>query len=69
MKITLCVSTGGGMDYVLHVYTPSLSMFQDLMDGLLEAELGIDRYMTYIVTRRIKSQQPSVAKLIAHDAK
>ncbi len=68
-EITLCVATGGGMDYVLHVYTPSIARFQDLMEDLLSAELGIDRYMTYIVTRRIKSRQPNVAKLIERDAK
>ena len=68
-EITLCVATGGGMDYVLHVYTPSIARFQDLMEELLSAELGIDRYMTYIVTRRIKSRQPNVAKLIERDAK
>lgn len=67
-EITLCVATGGGMDYVLHVYTPSLAAFQALMDRLLTAEIGIDRYMTYIVTRRIKSTQPNVAKLITGDA-
>jgi len=67
-EITLCVATGGGMDYVLQVYTPSIARFQDLMEELLSAELGIDRYMTYIVTRRIKSRQPNVAKLMGLDA-
>jgi Lrp/AsnC family transcriptional regulator of ectoine degradation len=67
--ITECVATGGGMDYVMHVFTPSLTEFQNLMDALLSADLGIDRYMTYIATRRIKSQPPNVAKLIARDAK
>lgn len=62
-EITQCIATGGGMDYVMHVFTPSLATFQDLMNTLLAADIGIDRYMTYIVTRRIKSQQPDVAKL------
>ena len=64
-EITFCVATGGGMDYVLHVFTPSLAAFQQLMEDLLAADIGIDRYMTYIATRRIKSIQPNVAKLIA----
>lgn len=68
-EVTECVATGGGMDYVMQVFTPSLSAFQDLMDRLLSAEIGIDRYMTYIATRRIKSIEPSVAKLIARDGK
>ncbi|MCV2890697.1 Lrp/AsnC family transcriptional regulator [Ruegeria aquimaris] len=68
-EITECVATGGGMDYVMHVFTPSLAGFQNLMDALLSADIGIDRYMTYIATRRIKSQPPNVGKLIARDAK
>lgn len=67
-EISQCVATGGGMDYVMQVFTRDLSGFQDLMDRLLSADIGIDRYMTYIATRRIKSQPPSVAKLISRDA-
>ena len=67
-EITDCVATGGGTDYVLQIFTPSLARFQDLMDGLLAAEIGIDRYITHIVTRRIKSTRPSVAKLTGRDA-
>ena len=64
-EITFCVATGGGMDYVLHVVTPSLSAFQTLMDDMLSEELSIDRYMTYIATRRIKSTPPNISKLIS----
>ena len=58
------MATGGGTDYVMKVITPSLTNFQEIMDQLLSAELGIDRYMTYIVTREIKSSQPNLTKLI-----
>ncbi len=67
-EITECIATGGGMDYVLKVYCARLADFQQLMESLLNAELNIDRYMTYIVTRQIKSAQPNLNKLMA-DAK
>ena len=35
------------------------------MESLLAAELGIDRYMTYIVTRHVKSAQPNLSRLAA----
>ena len=63
-EITECVSTGGGMDYVLKVYCSRLVDFQHLMESLLNAELNIDRYMTYIVTRQIKSTQPNLINLL-----
>lgn len=62
-EITDCVATGGGMDYVLKVCCPNMAAFQDLMDTLLAAGLGIDRYMTYIVTRRVKSAPPDLERL------
>ncbi len=64
-EVTDCVATGGGMDYVMETITPDLASFQALMDTLLGAELGIDRYMTYIATRRVKSSKPNLAKLAA----
>ncbi|UWQ32389.1 Lrp/AsnC family transcriptional regulator [Leisingera sp. M527] len=68
-EFTECIATGGGMDYVLKVFTPSLAAFQDVMDGLLAAELGIDRYMTYIVTRHVKSTQPNLPGLATRSRK
>jgi Lrp/AsnC family transcriptional regulator of ectoine degradation len=64
-EITDCVATGGGMDYVMETITPDLAAFQSLMETMLTAELGIDRYMTYIATRRVKSGRPNLAKLAA----
>jgi len=61
-----CIATGGGTDYVMTVISPSLSTFQELMNEMLEGELAIDRYMTYIVTREIKSVTPDISRLMSH---
>ena len=42
-EVTRCVATGGGMDYVVTVLSPSLATFQNLMESLLAAEMGIER--------------------------
>ena len=63
-EVIECIATGGGTDYVMQVITPNLATFQTLMDTLLSAELGIDHYMTYIVTRDVKSSRPNLSKLI-----
>ena len=62
-EITDCISTGGGMDYVMTVVSTSLPAFQSLMEAMLDADLAIDRYMTYIATRQVKSGRPDLAKL------
>lgn len=62
-EITECVATGGGMDYVMKTICPTLSRFQELMQDMLDAELGVDRYMTYFATRIVKAIQPNISKL------
>lgn len=62
-EITECIATGGGMDYVLKTICPTLTAFQNLMSDMQDAELGVDRYMTYIATRVVKSAHPNIAKL------
>jgi len=62
-EIVDCVATGGGMDYVMRVICPSLAAFQALMQDMLDTDPGVDRYMTYIATRIVKSSKPNIAKL------
>jgi Lrp/AsnC family transcriptional regulator of ectoine degradation len=38
----------------LKVMTRDIDTYQRLVDGLLEREIGIDRYFTYIVTKTVK---------------
>ncbi len=59
-----CIATGGGTDYVMKVFSRDLSSFQEMMDAMLSAELGVDRYMTYIVTREVKSASPNLSRLL-----
>lgn len=53
-EIVACWSVGGGVDYVLKVMARDIDAYQRLVDALLERELGIDRYFTYIVIRTVK---------------
>ncbi|MET3663162.1 Lrp/AsnC family transcriptional regulator [Aquamicrobium ahrensii] len=53
-EIVACWSVGGGVDYLLKVMTRDIDAYQRLIDSLLEREIGIDRYFTYIVTKTVK---------------
>ncbi|ETX13526.1 AsnC family transcriptional regulator [Roseivivax halodurans JCM 10272] len=66
-EITECIATGGGMDYVLKAVSSSLTSFQALMQAMLDAEVSVDRYMTYIATRTVKAGRPNLAKLARKD--
>ena len=51
-----CLATGGGIDYVLKGVASDIDGYQRLINGLLMAEIGIDRSFTYTVTRVVKSK-------------
>jgi Lrp/AsnC family transcriptional regulator of ectoine degradation len=55
-EIVGCWSLGGGVDYLLKVMTPDIDAYQRLVDSLLERDIGIARYFTYIVTRTVKDE-------------
>jgi len=64
-EIVSCLATGGGFDYVLTVVSPSLSAFQDMMEQLVEDDIGIDRFITYFVTREVKSKRLNLVKTLS----
>ncbi|MBS1269519.1 MAG: Leucine-responsive regulatory protein [Gammaproteobacteria bacterium] len=52
-----CYATGGGVDYVLKVVAQDIDHYQTVIDGMLEQNIGIDRYFTYIVTKTVKKSR------------
>jgi Lrp/AsnC family transcriptional regulator, regulator of ectoine-degradation genes len=49
-----CWAVGGGIDYFLKIATASVNDYQHFVDDLLNAQLGLKRYYTYIVTKQVK---------------
>ena len=54
--IVSCWSVGGGVDYFLTVETDGVDSYQRLVDRLLAMEVGIQRYFTYLVIRKVKDR-------------
>jgi len=63
-EIVECLAIGGGIDYVMKLVVPDVDAYQRLMDRLLEAGIGIERYFGYIVTKPVKSAPPVLEGLI-----
>ena len=57
-EITGCWALGGGYDYLLQITCADVDGFQRLMDDLLEREIGLARYYSYIVTKAVKGDGP-----------
>ncbi|MFP2768753.1 Lrp/AsnC family transcriptional regulator [Oceanisphaera sp. KMM 10153] len=59
-QVVDCYATGGGVDYILRVMCDGIDQYQRLIDHWLDANIGIERYFTYIVTKTIKQQPPGL---------
>lgn len=68
-EVIECWATGGGIDYMLMVLARDIDAYQRLMDRLLIADIGIRRYFTYVVTKRVKSAPPDLEGLLEPDAR
>lgn len=64
-EIVACWSVGGGVDYILRVVARDIDAYQRLVDALLERQIGIDRYFTYIVTRTVKEEPAAPLETLA----
>ncbi|RIY02637.1 Lrp/AsnC family transcriptional regulator [Aureimonas flava] len=64
-EVVSCWSTGGGVDYVVKVAARDVEAYQSLVDGWLDREIGILRYVTYVVTKVVKDAIDPPASLFA----
>jgi Lrp/AsnC family transcriptional regulator of ectoine degradation len=63
-EIIRCDAIGGGIDYLMTVAARDMTGYQALIDRLLEAEIGISRYFTYVVTKTVKDDPAGLAALL-----
>lgn len=54
-EVLACDAVGGGIDYMLKIVARDVAHYQRLIDKLLSHEVGVDKYFTYIVTKRVKA--------------
>lgn len=54
-EIIECWAVGGGIDYILKFFCKDVDSYQRLVDDMLQADIGLRRYYTYVVTKPVKS--------------
>ena len=64
-EIVACWSVGGGVDYILRIVATDIDAYQRLVDTLLDRNLGIARYFTYIVTKTVKDESAMPLSILA----
>ena len=53
-EILGCWALGGGIDYLLMTVTRDIEDYQSFIERLLEQDIGIEKYFTYVVTKAVK---------------
>ncbi|WP_319529172.1 Lrp/AsnC family transcriptional regulator [uncultured Cohaesibacter sp.] len=54
-EIVECWAVGGGLDYILKIVARDVDHYQRLVDEMLDANIGLRRYFTYVVTKPVKN--------------
>jgi len=67
-EIVACWSVGGGVDYIMKIMAADIDAYQRLVDALLDRELGIERYFTYVVTKTVKDETVLPTDVLSNDA-
>ena len=67
-EIIACWALGGGFDYLLKVVSRNINAYQKLIDRLLDRDIGLMRYFTYVVTKEVKSVSSLPLQRLLHDA-
>lgn len=68
-EVIACYAVGGGIDYVVHILAHDIEHYQQLIDRMLDMEIGISVYFTYVVTKTVKRfEGVPIAELLDHPA-
>ena len=59
-EIVECHLASGGYDYLLKFVTRSVSHYQSIIEGLLERDIGIEKYFSFIIIKSpfVKNHYP-----------
>lgn len=66
-EVVECLATGGGVDYIMRVVVRDIDTYQRFMDNLLESDVGIDRYFSFVVTKPVKAHSGLPIDILAED--
>jgi len=65
--IVECWAVGGGIDYFLKFVCKTVDSYQRLVDSMLQADIGLKRYYTYVVTKPVKCSPTPPLAVISED--
>ena len=64
-EIVECYNVSGGYDYLLKVVALSVARYQELMERLLQEDIGIEKFTSRIVLRQPFGRRPFPLSLLA----
>lgn len=62
-----CHLVSGGYDYLLKFVTRSVATYQELMETILERNIGVEKYFSYIVIKTVYDRGAPSLKAVLND--
>lgn len=62
-----CHMVSGGYDYLLRFVTRNVLKYQQLMEAILERNIGISKYFSYIVIKTVVLRESAPVKMLLED--
>jgi len=66
-ELVECHLVSGGFDYLLKFVVRGIAEYQEMMEGLLESNIGVSKYFSYIVIKTCVARGQPPVKLHAPD--
>lgn len=57
-EVVECHGTGGGFDYLAKIAVSDVAAYQAFIQRMLDADIGIGKYFSYVVTNTVKANGP-----------
>jgi DNA-binding Lrp family transcriptional regulator len=65
-EIVECHLVSGGFDYMLKFYVRNVTHYQDVIEKILERNIGVSKYFSYIVIKSPISRSHAPVKMLAN---
>ena len=68
-KVIECFQVSGGYDYLVHFICNSIQDYQQIIQTILDSDMGVNKYFSYVVLKPIVKRRPAPLKqLVGKDS-
>lgn len=63
-QVVECFQVSGGYDYLTHFVCRSIKEYQDVIQSILDSEMKVNKYFSYVVLKNTVNRRPAALEVI-----